>query len=134
MDGDSCNARLAGAGELAPLRTKAPHLSLAGETNIAWTYDEASPEVGPIEGRIAFYDEWVDVATSTDPTRANAGDGQATRQDQSLVRRHRPTGRAPTKIAELAGAFGWPRGGRAPSIQAPITQESGMENGAGVAS
>ena len=61
VDRGSCIARLAGARELAPLSTKAPHLSLAGETNIAWTYHEASPEVGPIEGRIAFYDEWVDV-------------------------------------------------------------------------
>jgi uncharacterized protein (DUF427 family) len=40
---------------------QAQHLSLPGERNIAWTYDEAEREVGPIAGRIAFYDEWVDV-------------------------------------------------------------------------
>jgi uncharacterized protein (DUF427 family) len=39
----------------------APHFSLPDEPNIAWTYDEASREVAPIEGLICFYDEWVDV-------------------------------------------------------------------------
>jgi uncharacterized protein (DUF427 family) len=45
----------------------APHLSLPGEPNIAWTYDEPSREVGPIAGRICFYDEWVDVEIDGDP-------------------------------------------------------------------
>jgi uncharacterized protein (DUF427 family) len=39
----------------------AQHLSLAGEPNIAWTYDQAEPEVQAIAGRVCFYDEWVDV-------------------------------------------------------------------------
>jgi uncharacterized protein (DUF427 family) len=39
----------------------APHLSLAREPNIAWTYDDPQPEVAAIAGRVCFYDEWVDV-------------------------------------------------------------------------
>ena len=45
----------------------APHLSLPGEPNIAWTYDEASPEVAAIEGLVCFYDEWVDVDIDGEP-------------------------------------------------------------------
>jgi uncharacterized protein (DUF427 family) len=45
----------------------AEHLSLEGEPNIAWTYDEPEREVAPIEGRIAFYDEWVDVEVDGEP-------------------------------------------------------------------
>jgi uncharacterized protein (DUF427 family) len=45
----------------------APHFSLPDEPNIAWTYDEASPEVAPIEGLVCFYDEWVDVEIDCEP-------------------------------------------------------------------
>jgi uncharacterized protein (DUF427 family) len=45
----------------------APHFSLEGEPNIAWTYDDAQREVAPIEGRICFYDEWVDVEVDGEP-------------------------------------------------------------------
>ena len=45
----------------------ADHLSHPGEPNIAWTYDEAAPEVAPIEGLICFYDEWVDVEVDGEP-------------------------------------------------------------------
>ena len=46
---------------------QAQHLSLADEKNIAWTYDEPEPEVAPIGGRVAFYDEWVDVELDGEP-------------------------------------------------------------------
>jgi uncharacterized protein (DUF427 family) len=42
---------------------QADHLSLPGERNIAWTYDEAQPEVGPI----ALYNEWVDIEVDGEP-------------------------------------------------------------------
>jgi uncharacterized protein (DUF427 family) len=45
----------------------AQHLSLAGEPNLAWTYDEAEREVAPITSRIAFYDERVDVELDGEP-------------------------------------------------------------------
>jgi uncharacterized protein (DUF427 family) len=45
----------------------APHLSLAGEANLAWTYDDVQREVAPIEGRICFYDEFVDVEVDGEP-------------------------------------------------------------------
>lgn len=46
---------------------RAQHLSLEGEPNIAWTYDQAEREVAPIEGRVCFYDEWVDNEIDGEP-------------------------------------------------------------------
>jgi uncharacterized protein (DUF427 family) len=39
----------------------AAHLSLPDEPDVAWTYEEPTPEMEPIRGRVAFYDERVDV-------------------------------------------------------------------------
>jgi uncharacterized protein (DUF427 family) len=45
----------------------ARHLSLPGEENIAWTYDEPEPEVAPIAGHISFYNERVDIEVDGEP-------------------------------------------------------------------
>ncbi len=45
----------------------ARHLSYGDEENIAWTYDEAEREVAPVAGRIAFYDERVDLEVDGEP-------------------------------------------------------------------
>lgn len=56
-----------GVETICAYKGRAQHLSLSDEPNLAWTYDEAEREVGPIAGRIAFYDEWVDVELDGEP-------------------------------------------------------------------
>jgi len=46
---------------LCPYKGTAIYWSLEGHPDIAWTYDDPLPDVAPIKGRIAFFDEKVDV-------------------------------------------------------------------------
>jgi len=46
---------------LCPYKGTAIYWSLEGHPDIAWTYDDPLPDVGPIKDRIAFFDEQVDV-------------------------------------------------------------------------
>jgi uncharacterized protein (DUF427 family) len=45
----------------------AQHLSLAGEPNLAWIYEDPQREVAPIAGRVAFYNERVDIELDGEP-------------------------------------------------------------------
>ena len=45
----------------------ASHLSLDAGQNLAWTYEDPTPEAQPVKGLVAFYDEIVDVSFDGEP-------------------------------------------------------------------